>query len=353
MGVDIGELLFQAGIMEKICTRSALIEENPGILTGIVMAELALHNRNKVTLVTPGPAGFFGRWLEQLLAESTGKEGKGLLPVVTDHLDDPAIYGNDRIFVYFRTDGKVKKQLEEKLANLTCSGHPLITIQLNSLMSIGQEFIRWEIAVAAAGAVLGINPFDQPNVQESKDNTNKLLDLVIREGKLPWKKPSVDEGIIKLYDGNNAGSIHESISEFLEKADYNDYIAVLAYLPETEKTDNSLASVCSLLQIYDRLAVTCGYGPRYLHSTGQYHKGGPNNGIFLIITAENKNDIEIPERSYSFGIFEQAQAIGDLQALKRHKRRILHIHLEDPDEGLALLKENISVAVDALLAHNH
>jgi hypothetical protein len=203
----------------------------------------------------------------------------------------------------------------------------VITIQLQDLLDLGQEFVRWEIATATAGAILGINAFDQPNVQESKDNTNRLLALVRKQGVLPEEKPSLIHDPLKLYFEERAATVPEVLREFLAQARPGDYLALMAYLTENPANDKAFEAIRSMLQDHLHIATTLGYGPRFLHSTGQFHKGGPNTGLFLQLTSEDVEDVSIPDAPYTFGIFKQAQALGDLEALQKHGRRVGRIHL--------------------------
>jgi hypothetical protein len=290
-------------------------------------------------------------WLEQLLAESTGKEGKGLLPVSGEPLGDPSVYGQDRIFIYYRLKGKNEDSLEQGMTALREAAHPVVTIQLNDPLDFGQEFFRWEIATATAGSILGISPFDQPNVQESKDNTNRLLDTVKKQGRLSEEKPALVENLLSLYAPKAAGTVVETLQRFLAQAHAGDYVALMAYLTESPATEKALQAIRLRLRDSLRLATTLGYGPRFLHSTGQFHKGGPNTGLFLQLTADDTVDLPVPGQPYTFGIFKQAEALGDLEALRKHERRVIRIHLgADVSRGLAALERAIEAAlIDRLL----
>jgi hypothetical protein len=284
-------------------------------------------------------------WLEQLLAESTGKEGKGILPVAGELPGAPSSYGNDRTFVYINLKGHEDKFLEEKISALRASGRPVITIRLKNLLDLGQEFLRWEIATATAGSVLGINPFDQPNVQESKDNTNRLLKQVEQAGRLPQEKPALVDGSLHFFSHEGASDAKSLFSNLFGTVRPGDYVALQAYLTEDPEVNSSLQDLRMLLRDRLRLATTLGYGPRFLHSTGQYHKGGPNNGLFLQLTAEDLEDAQVPGRPYTFGLLKKAQALGDLEALRKHNRRAVRIHLgEDVLRGLADLRQTVESA---------
>jgi len=345
-GLDVAELLERALRMEHACASFVAASKNPGISLGAALGLLAKRGLNKVTFLTPQSIAPFGMWLEQLLAESTGKEGTGLLPVAGEPLGSPAVYGDDRVFVYLRLAEEVDQKLEKGTQALRDAGHPLITIRMDDHLDLGQEFFRWEIATATAGALLGINAFDQPNVQESKDNTNHLLDVETRKGGLPELDPLLVEGPLRLYFPETASTAAETLSRFLSRAQPGNYFALLAYLTESPYSEKSLQNI--RLQVRDRfkLATTVGYGPRFLHSTGQFHKGGPNTGLFLQITADNKEDAPIPGAAYTFGELKQAQAAGDFQALQKHKRQVGRIHLSGGiDQGLEALQSAMRKAL--------
>lgn len=349
MDIDVAELLERALRMVHACASCVPVYQNPGLILGAVLGELGRRGRDKVTFLTPEPISTLGMWLEQLLAESTGKDGKGLLPVNDEPLGDPSVYGNDRLFVHFHLKEQVDESVERAVADLEAAGHPVASIQLDDLLDIGQEFFRWEVATAIAGSVLGINPFDQPNVQESKNNTDRLLDLVRQRGRLPQEEPTLAEDTLRYYGGGGATTGADILSRFLSQGRPGDYIAMMAYLTEEPATQQELQNMRVRLRDGLRLATTLGYGPRFLHSTGQYHKGGPNTGLFLQLTADHSEDVPIPGEPYTFGTFQQAQALGDLESLRRHGRRVIRIHLgADVRQGLADLEE----AVEAALAEH-
>ncbi len=353
MGLDVDELLERALRMVHACASCVSIPEDPGLILGAALGGLAReYHRNKVTFLVPEPLASLGLWLEQLLAESTGKEGTGLLPVAGEPLGEPSVYGDDRIFIQLRMKGAEDAALERGVEALHEAGQPVITIQLRDLLDLGQEFFRWEIATATAGALLGINAFDQPNVQESKDNTNRLLALVREQGKLTEQEPSLVQTPLELFFEEKAASVPEVLSRFLSQGRPGDYLALMAYITENPADDKALMEIRRLLQDHLHLPTTLGYGPRFLHSTGQFHKGGPNTGLFLQLTAGEPEDVPIPGAPYGFGTFKQAQALGDLEALRKHKRRVGRIHLgSDIREGLAALKEALSAALESEKAH--
>jgi transaldolase/glucose-6-phosphate isomerase len=339
MGVDVSELLARTLRMVHACVSCVPVADNPGVALGAVMGELAGRGRDKVTFLVPEPIDTLGMWLEQLLAESTGKESTGLLPVAGEPIGDPSVYGEDRLFVYVRLKGEADEAMERRVAALRAAGLPVVTIQMDNRLDVGQEFFRWEIATATAGAVLGINAFDQPNVQESKDNTNRLLAVVREKGELPEEKPALIEGALHLYADQAASTLGETLRQFLAQARPGDYVALQAYLTENPANDQALQAIRLRLRDSLHLATTLGYGPRFLHSTGQFHKGGPNIGLFLQLTADDAEDADVPGQPYTFGVFKRAQALGDLEALRKHGRRVVRIHMgANVGQGLAELK---------------
>ena len=346
MGADVGELLVRALRMLHACEPCVSLPENPGVVLGTVLGELARRGRDKVTFLAPAVLRPLGMWLEQLLAESTGKEGTGLLPVAGEPLGEASLYGADRVFAYFRLPGEAAVDLERGVAALRQAGQPVVMIQLDDLLDLGQEFLRWEIATATAGAILGINPFDQPNVQESKNNTNRLLAVAREKGKLPEEKPAVVEAPLQLFTHDGAPTIAETLARFLKQGRPGDYVALLAYFQETPETRQALEGLRRELRDHLRLATTSGYGPRYLHSTGQLHKGGPNTGLFLLLSADDPEDAPIPGRPCTFSVFKQAQALGDLEALRQHGRRVVRLHLgRDVVQGLAKFRQTLQAAL--------
>jgi glucose-6-phosphate isomerase len=348
MGVDVAELLRRAQRMAEACGPAIPEEENPGAVLGAVMGEMVARGRDKVTFLTPEALSTLGLWLEQLLAESTGKEGTGILPVAEEPLGRAGDYAGDRLFVVIELKGEEDPSLSRLVPELIGAGHPVVAIQLGDRLDLAQEFYRWEVATAALGAILRINPFDQPNVQESKDNTNRLLDYFRRTGKLPDLPSPLREGALSFYGGRGGGNGREFLKEFFAQGRPHDYVALQAYLTETPEIQKAFESLRRLLQRKFRQAATFGYGPRFLHSTGQYHKGGPNTGLFLQFTADAPEDIPIPGSSFSFATLRRAQAQGDFEALQKHGRRISGIHLGgDAGKGLSeffrILEETIGM----------
>ncbi len=343
MGLDAGELLERSLRMANACSAFVPERENPGLILGAVMGAMALSGRDKATLLAPAKISTLGLWLEQLIAESTGKEGRGVLPVAGEPADAPPVYGDDRWFAEFQVKDAPDPDLERRAEELRRAGFPVVTILLDDLYDLGQEFFRWEVATAAAGSILGINAFDQPNVRESKENTNRLLDSIRKTGALPPQEASLSEPPLDLYARKAGQTIEETIRSFFDEVNPGDYLAIQAYLPEAPAMDRALQKIRLRLRDRLRIATTIGYGPRFLHSTGQYHKGGPNTGLFLQLTADDPEDAAIPGAPYPFGMLKQAQALGDLQALLQHGREVLRIHLgADPIRGLAELDEIIA-----------
>jgi hypothetical protein len=343
LGVDVSELLARALRMVHACACCVDESESPGVVLGAALGELGRLGRDKVTFIVAEPISTLGMWLEQLLAESTGKEGKGLLPVAGEPLGDPDVYGDDRLFVNIRMRESADEELERGVSALRQAGQPVITLILDDPLDLGQEFYRWEIATATAGAILEINPFNQPNVQESKDNTNRLLETVRGEGGLPQQEATLTAGPLRLSSESEAPSVERALHDFLDQAHPNDYVALMAFLTESPSVDKVLEDIRIQLRNSLHVATTVGYGPRFLHSTGQFHKGGRNTGLFLQVTGEDKRDTPVVGQPYSFGVFKKAQALGDLQALRKHDRRVLRVHINgDIGEGLEAFQEVIT-----------
>jgi transaldolase/glucose-6-phosphate isomerase len=344
MGLDIEKLLHEAVVMGEVCRTRAATDDNPAATLGAVMAECALTGRDKLTIVTDQKLSALGLWVEQLVAESTGKEGKGIVPVVSEPLGPPAAYGSDRVFVSIAV-GAVAAETKSKLQALEAAGHPVVYRSLGDVYELGAEFFLWEMATAFAGWRLGINPFDQPNVQESKDATKALLAAYERDGKLPEQTPVASGDGLTVYTGDGDGaaglaSVREALRAHFAKVKPGDYVALLAYLEETPEIEAELQTIRMQLRDATRCATTTGYGPRFLHSTGQLHKGGPDSGVFIQITAPDKTDFPVPEESYTFSVLKDAQALGDFQSLLKHGRRAIRVDLgSDVLVGLARLRK--------------
>jgi transaldolase/glucose-6-phosphate isomerase len=334
-GVDLTGLLDRTATMVHACSPSVPVGENPGAWLGAVFAEAAKVGRDKITIIAPPPVQAFGVWAEQLIAESTGKEGKGLVPVADEALGPPEVYGNDRLFVRLAVAGASDPNAS-RLEALSKAGHPVVTLKLNDPLALGAEFFRWEYAVAVAGAILGINVFDQPNVQEAKDLTKKVLS----EG----NPPTVGEGI--RWAGQSGATLEAAIQALLSQVRKGDYVALLAYIAPDAEHDRALNAIRLAIRDRYRVATTVGYGPRYLHSTGQLHKGGPNTGVFLELVGDDPNDLPIPGEAFSFGVLKQAQALGDFQALRNHGRRVLRIQVRDVAQGLMKIAQIVGGRVE-------
>jgi hypothetical protein len=299
-----------------------------------VIGRAAREGRDKLTLIcSPGIVGF-GYWVEQLIAESTGKLGRGIVPVEGEPVGPPSVYGEDRVFVYLRHVESAVGSQDEAVTALEGAGQPVVRIELGDAYDLGGEFFRWELATATAGALLRVDPFDEPNVQESKDNTKRVLHDYDRTGALPPEKPLFENGL-RLFAAaptanaiRRAGDVPDALARFLKSVESGDYLAITAYLPRTPETEKTLGRIRAALR--DRLAVatTLGYGPRFLHSTGQLHKGGPNTGVFVLLTDDALEDIAVPEAPYTFDRLRMAQALGDLQSLQAAGRRVAHVHLD-------------------------
>ncbi|MHB1458346.1 MAG: glucose-6-phosphate isomerase [Armatimonadota bacterium] len=334
IGVDIKLLLDRASVMALNNKSSA--DCNEGIILGAVMAELTKAGRDKLTLLTSPEIASFGIWAEQLVAESTGKQGKGIVPIEGEKLESILGYGDDRLFVYMRLDGGDNSEVDSLVADLISSNVPLVTINLSDKYDISREYLRWEIATGTACAILGVNAFDEPNVKESKDNTNTLLKEFNEKGALPVITPSLTEDGISLYTDTIADNAASLVKAILNQHNTGDYFAMMAFLPYSDETYGKLQEIRSLIASRYKSATTLGYGPRFLHSTGQLHKGGPNTGIFMQFTADDKVDVAIPGQNFGFSILKQAQAMGDAAALKSKERRFIRIHLgADIEPGLA------------------
>ena len=326
-GLDLQQLLGRVSAMVELCGPDVTVEENPGASLAAVISGLAGQGREKLTLVASPPVASFGAWVEQLVAESTGKEGRGVLPVDLEPLGPPGAYGDDRLFVYLRLEDGADAARDEAIAALAASGQPVITIPLASPWDLGGEFFRWEVATALSGALLGIDPFDQPNVQESKDNTRRLLDVFTREGELP----PLEGDAVKVVDLR----LRDVLTALLAAARPDDYVSLQAYATPSAAAWSALEEARVAIRTRTRLATTAGYGPRFLHSTGQYHKGGPDRGLFVQLVSNDRGDALIPGQFYSFSALKRAQADGDLASLRAHGKRVLRVELgDDPVAGL-------------------
>ncbi len=333
MGISVRELLARARAMQD-----GNANGGDAFLLGAALGELALQGRNKVTFLAVDQLATLGLWLEQLIAESTGKEGKGILPIAGEEAGPPSVYGNDRVFVALRMNSPDCNFLDVRVSALRDAGHPIVTVDLHDENDLAQEFLRWEIATAVVGAVLEIDPFNQPNVQESKDITKRLLKELEEKGSLPEVKPGVVEGNLSVFGEAANKSVADSLETFMSASEPGSYVSIMAYLPESKELNVQLHRMQADIRDATELATTMGYGPRFLHSTGQFHKGGPNTGFFIQLTADPKEDASIPGQRATWAQFIAAQAAGDLEALAAKGRHTLRIHLgKDPVEGVKTL----------------
>lgn len=354
IGVDVAKFLDAAEVMVHSCASSVAAKENPGVVLGTILGVLAKQGRDKVTLIASPGIADLGAWLEQLLAESTGKEGKGLIPVDREPLGTPDVYGNDRIFAYLRLDSAPDPTQDAAVAALEQAGQPVVRIAIADPYQIGQEFFRWEIATAVAGSIIGINAFNQPDVEASKIVTRQLTAEYEKKGKLPPESPILTADGIQLFtDPKNAAALTKVVGKSPSLVDYlrahlnrlqaGDYFALLAYIDRNDTHQSQLQAIREQIRDAKQVATCLGFGPRFLHSTGQAYKGGPNSGVFLQITCDDATDIPVPEQRYTFGLVKAAQARGDFQVLADRDRRALRIHLgNDVRAGLDALKTAIA-----------
>lgn len=340
MGLDVSGILAWGRGMARLCGPGNAIAQNPGVALGIVMGAAARNGRDKLTLITGPRLKPFGLWIEQLLAESTGKKGTGIVPIVGEPLGAASVYGDDRLFVRLRLHGGDPEEHDRdgKVERLRAAGFPIVTINLEEPAAIGAEFVRWEIGTATAGAILDINPFDEPNVQQAKDATRALLARHEADGTLPRPAAQVSgDGVALTFDaatwrklGMGATEPRAALSRFFGLVGRHDYVGINAYLPFDAALAEPLAVARAAVRDRTHAATMFGYGPRYLHSTGQLHKGGANSGVFIIVTADPAQDVPIPGETYSFGTLELAQALGDFASLEATGRRVVRLHLSAP-----------------------
>lgn len=356
-GIDLAKLLDLTLQMVRSCGADVPPQENPGVALGLAMGHAGLEGRDKITISASPKIADFGAWAEQLIAESTGKEGKGLIPIDGETLGAINVYGSDRLFIDLRTEGETQKDHDARLAALEQAGHPVVRIALKSIDHIGQEFFRFEIAVAIAGAVLGINPFDQPDVEAAKVKTRELTGAFEKTGALPKETPVVTAGDVELFtDDANAkalrkaganGDLNSWVKAHLSRAKNDDYVALLAYVARDDAHIEGLQAMRLGIRDKRHVATCAEFGPRFLHSTGQAYKGGPDSGVFLQITADDADDLAVPGQKASFGVIKAAQARGDFDVLTERGRRALRVHLKgDLKTGLAKLSDAIAKAVN-------
>jgi len=354
IGIDIRAFLGSTAEMVRSCAASAPPLENPGIILGAILGTCQRHGRDKVTILASQGIADFGAWLEQLLAESTGKLGKGIVPVDGEPLGAPAVYGNDRLFAYLRLAADRHEEQERGVAALEAAGHPVVRITVHDRMQLGQEFFRWEMATAVAGSIIGINPFDQPDVETAKIKTRELTEAFEKAGALPEERAFFEGEGIKLFaDPRNeatlkpqATSLTGALKAHLGRIGQGDYAALLAYIERSKAHIDIVQRIRRTIRDRTQAATCVGFGPRFQHSTGQAYKGGPNSGVFLQITCDDPEDLPVPGQSYTFGIVKAAQARGDFDVVAERGRRALRAHITgDLDKGLETLSRAVEQAL--------
>jgi transaldolase / glucose-6-phosphate isomerase len=356
-GIDVKSLIHHTLAMVRSCGADVPPHENPGVQLGLAMGLAGLEGRDKVTIFSSKKIADFGAWAEQLIAESTGKEGKGLVPIDGETLTDASVYGNDRFFIDLRTAGENDAGHDEKLDALEHAGHPVVRIVIKSIEHIGQEFFRFEMATAVAGAILGINPFNQPDVEAAKIKTRELTAAYEKSGSLPEEQPVISTDEADLYtDKANASDLREAgangtleswLKAHFSRVDAGDYVALLAYIERNAEHIDALQAARLLVRDQRHVATCAEFGPRFLHSTGQAYKGGPDSGVFLQITADDAKDLAVPGQKASFGVIKAAQARGDFGVLTERGRRALRVHLKgDLKSGLKTLDHAIRQALN-------
>lgn len=356
-GIDLRTLLSQTLAMVRSCGPDVPPHENPGVQLGLALGLAGLEGRDKVTILSSEKIADFGAWAEQLIAESTGKDGKGLIPIDGEVLGDVALYGNDRFFIDIRTEGESDSGHDARLAALEKAGHPVARIVMKSIDHIGQEFFRFEMAIAVAGAVLGINPFNQPDVEAAKIKTRELTTAFEKAGSLPKEQPVVSTEAVDIYtDEKNVAALRKAgangdlgswLKAHLARSGAGDYVALLAYIERDAAHIDSLQHMRLAVRNKRHVATCAEFGPRFQHSTGQAYKGGPNSGVFLQITADDSRDLDVPGQKASFGVIKAAQARGDFGVLTERGRRALRVHLKgDLASGLKMLDAAITEALN-------
>ena len=357
MGLDTTTFLDRTEEMVEACAASVPVHENPGVILGIILGTAARNGHDKVTIIASPAISDLGAWLEQLLAESTGKQGHGIIPVDREELGTPDVYGNDRIFAYLRLDSAPDPSQDAKVTALEQAGQPVVRISLGDIYDLGQEFFRWEIATAVAGSIIGINAFNQPDVEASKIATRNLTTEYEKTGSLPAEKPIFEKDGIKLFtDSKNADALTKAagsdksltgyLRAHLSRLGASDYFALLAFIQMNSEHEARLQEIRHTARNKKRVATCLGFGPRFLHSTGQAYKGGPNSGVFLQVTCDDAVDLPVPGQKYTFGVVKAAQARGDFQVLVERGRRALRVHLgKDLKTGLATLAAAVREAL--------
>ena len=353
MGLDVERFLKSAQEMVQACGAASSADANPGVILGTILGVAANYGRDKITFITSPGIFDLGAWLEQLIAESTGKIGKGIIPVDRERVGRPSAYGNDRVFAYLRLASKPNASQDAAVHALEKAGEAVVRINLPNIHSLGQEFFRWEIATAVAGSIIGINAFNQPDVEASKVETRKLTSEYETTGSLPAESPFFEERGIKLFaDERNAAALKggaklvDILRAHLSRIGASDYFGVLGYIPMNDKNEKALQAIRHAVRDKKKVATVLGFGPRFLHSTGQAYKGGPNSGVFLQITCDDAKDLPVPGQKYTFGVVKAAQARGDFAVLAERGRRALRVHLgKNLTSGLAALAKAVQKAI--------
>ncbi len=352
IGMDVGTLLDRARQMMNSSAGRVRVDDNPAVSLGAVLGALYRAGRDKLTFIISPPIAGFGLWVEQLIAESTGKNGIGIVPICDEPIVDAKSYAKDRVFVYLKLTGAADAAQDAAFEAIKRAGIPTVQITLAEKIDLGEEFSRWMIASATVAALMNIDPFTQPEVQESKDNTNRIL----ADDNRSWSSatPIAETGNLGLFPGSaaraacrGASGFRGMLAAFMSLARPGDYFAILAYVSPNPTVDKEIGAIRKAVVEYCGIATTFGYGPRYLHSTGQLHKGGPNTGLFLQITQDYRDTIDIPRVQYDFAQLNYAQYIGDLEALEARRRRVIRVHLagDDPIGALEALRREIVAAV--------
>jgi transaldolase/glucose-6-phosphate isomerase len=330
LGMDLNLLLDKVDSMRVQCGEHVPAARNPGLALGAVLGEAALRGRDKLTVLSDAPLSAFAGWIEQIIAESSGKDGKGILPVPLEPLGDKKSYGKDRLFVYLRQSG----ELDEEIAKLRNAKHPVIEFNVPNVYDIGAEMFRWEIATVVACSVMGVNAFDQPNVESSKKITKAKIAEYQKKGKLKEGKPAWKKDGVTVFSPTaiTGASLKTVLNGFLKKAKVGGYVAINAYLPRNPEMVDALQNMRVAIRSKTGNAVTAGFGPRFQHSTGQFHKGGIKDGMFIVVTAEPEKDIDIPTEGLTFGTLIRSQALGDYEALIEAKKKVIRIHLPSTED---------------------
>ena len=358
MGLNVGRLLDRAEDMRSLCSVSTPLRENQAAMLGLILGTLAQCGRNKMTFVISPVYARLGAWLEQLLAESTGKDGLGLIPVDGETIGPATVYGGDRVFIYIRDETGPERHQEAAVSQLEQAGQPVIRLGLQDRYDLGAEFYRWEFATAVAGSVLGLNPFDQPDVEASKVETRRLTTVFDIGGTLPTIEVLARTDELEVYtepsnfrpiqDFREKPSVQDLVTAHCERIRSNDYVAILAFVERTDVYSQVLQRVRLILRDALSVATCVGFGPRFLHSTGQVYKGGPDTGVFFLITCDDPKDVPVPERNYTFGAVKAAQALGDFRVLVNRGRRVLRLHASgNLMKGLESFEEMVTKGLSA------